>query len=108
VIAKFKDEVGLNYIQQFCGLRPKLYSYTLEDFHEAMKCKGAKKSVVQKYLTFLKYKNMLFYEDMETIKKEGSVNQNIIRSYEHQIYMEQLEKLHCHQMMIRFIFVTIK
>jgi len=77
VIAKFKDEVGLNYIQEFCGLRPKLYSYTLEDFYEAMKCKGVKKSVVQKYLTFLKYKNMLFYEDMETIKKEGSVNQNV-------------------------------
>jgi hypothetical protein len=65
----------------------------LEDFYEAMKCKGVKKSVVQKYLTFLKYKNMLFYEDMETIKKEGSVNQNVIRSYEHQIYTETVRKI---------------
>lgn len=93
VIAKFKDEVGLNFIQEFCGLRPKLYSYTLEDLYESMKCKGVKKSVVKKYLTFLKYKNMLFYEDMETIEKEGFVSQNVIRSYEHNLYTESVPKV---------------
>ena len=36
---------------------------------------------------------MLFYEDMETIKTEGSVNQNVIRSYEHQIYTETIRKV---------------
>jgi len=93
VIGKFKDEVGVNYVIEFCGLRPKLYSYTKDDDYEAKKCKGVKKSVVDKHLTFEKYKNMLFYDDMETIKKEGSVSQNVIRSYNHQLYTETVNKI---------------
>jgi len=93
VIGKFKDEVGLNFIDEFCGLRPKLYAYTSEDLNDSMKCKGVKKSVVQKYLSFLRYKKMLFCDSMETIQKEGSISQNVIRSYEHKLYTESVTKL---------------
>jgi hypothetical protein len=93
VIGKFKDEVGLNFINEFCGLRPKMYSYTLEDFYECMKAKGVKKSTTNKYLTFLRYRNMLRVIDMETIKKNGSVTQNIIRSYKHKLYTESVTKV---------------
>jgi hypothetical protein len=42
VIGKFKDEVGLNFIDEFCGLRPQLYAYTSENLIDSMKCKGVK------------------------------------------------------------------
>jgi hypothetical protein len=93
VIGKFKDEVGLNCISEFCGLRPKMYSYVLDDFHECMKAKGVKKSTTNKYLTFLRYKNMLQVINLETIKKDGSVTQNIIRSYKHKLYSESVTKV---------------
>jgi len=48
---------------------------------------------VDKHGTFQKYKNMLFYDDMEMTKKECSVSQNVIRSYEHKLYSENVTKI---------------
>ena len=57
---------------EFVALRPKLYSYrkldgaeTLEGpcFEEDKKCKGIRKCVVKKTLTFDDYKNCLFNPD---------------------------------------------
>ena len=44
---------------EFVALRPKLYSYIKLDKSEDKKCKGIKKCVVKKTLTFEDYKNCL-------------------------------------------------
>ena len=48
VIGMFKDEVAGKQITYFVGLRPKLYSFKIEESKEVRKCKGIKKNVVKK------------------------------------------------------------
>ena len=48
VIGMFKDEVAGQQITHFVGLRPKLYSFKIENNREDVrKCKGIKKNVVK-------------------------------------------------------------
>ena len=47
VIGKFKDEVNGKQITHFVGLRPKLYSFKVEDNSETRKAKGVKKNVIK-------------------------------------------------------------
>ena len=54
-----KDELGGEIMEEFVILRPKMYTYKTGNF-EAKKCKGIKKSVVRKSITFEDYKNCLF------------------------------------------------
>ena len=64
----FKDEVGGKIIDEFVGLRAKLYSYKMfEDEEskkckdeESKKCKGIKKSVIKKSIAHEDYKKYLF------------------------------------------------
>ena len=48
VIGKFKDEVGGKQITHFVGLRPKLYTFKVEEKGETRKAKGVKKNVIKK------------------------------------------------------------
>ena len=50
---------------EFVALRPKLYSYRKLDGSEDKKCKGIKKCIVKKPLTFEDYKTCLFNDSME-------------------------------------------
>ena len=50
VIGMFKDETGGKQIEEFVGLRAKLYSYRM-DGEDHKKCKGVKKCVVKKRIT---------------------------------------------------------
>ena len=59
VIGMFKDEVAGKQITCFVGLRPKLYSFRIED-KEVRKCNGIKKNVVKKKLNFDDYVQCLF------------------------------------------------
>ena len=59
VIGKMKDELGGVIMTEFVALRPKLYSYRKLDGKEDKKCKGIKRCVVKKTLTFEDYKNCL-------------------------------------------------
>ena len=59
VLGVFKDEVAGRYIEEFVGLRAKLYSYKIFEGKESKKCKGVKKSVVNKSITHEDYKNCL-------------------------------------------------
>ena len=61
VIGMFKDEVAGKQITHFVGLRPKLYSFKVEDRNAIKKCKGIKKNVVKKGVSFDDYVNCLFY-----------------------------------------------
>ena len=46
VIGKFKDETAGKQITHFVGLRPKLYTFKVEDKGETRKAKGVKKNVI--------------------------------------------------------------
>ena len=87
VIGKFKDAVGGKQITHFVGLRPKLYSFEVEDNSETRKAKGVKKNVIKNALSFEDYKNCLFSEE-EVMK-----DMNIIRSKNHDIYSMRVNKL---------------
>ena len=90
VIGMSKDEAGGLIISAFVGLRAKLYSFkilkTAAEIFEEKKCKGTKKAVVKKHITFDDYKRCLF----------NNVNQmrsmNVLRSRNHEIFAEIVNK----------------
>ena len=65
VIGLMKNELGGAIMTEFVALRPKLYSYEKLDGSEDKKCKGIKKCVVKKTLTFEDYKTCLFNDSTE-------------------------------------------
>ena len=87
VLGMFKDEVNGDIIDEFVGLRAKLYSYKMFKGKESKKCKGVKKSVVKKSITHEDYKKCLL------TGKEQLRKQNIIRSYKHEVYTEEVNKV---------------
>ena len=87
VLGMFKDEAKGKNIKEFVGLRSKLYSYKMDEGKENKKCKGIKKAVVKKSISHEDYKTCL-----ET-GKEQLRRQNIIRSYEHVLYTEEVNKI---------------
>ena len=87
VLGMFKDEVNGDIIDEFVGLRAKLYSYKMFEGEESKKCKGVKKSVVKKSITHEDYKKCLL------TGKEQLRKQNIIRSYKHEVYTEEVNKV---------------
>ena len=56
VIGLMKDELGRKIMKEFIGLRPKMYSYKIGEKDEPKKCKGIKKCVVKKTISFEDYK----------------------------------------------------
>ena len=87
VIGKFKDEAAGKQITHFVGLRPKLYTFKVEEKGETRKAKGVKKNVIKKSLSFEDYKKCLFSE--EEVMKE----MNIIRSQNHDIFSMTVNKV---------------
>ena len=87
VVGMFKDEEAGDNIGEFVGLRAKLYSYKMEEGKENKRCKGIKKNVVEKSITHEDYKTCL------QTGKEQLRRQNIIRSYEHVLYTEEVNKI---------------
>ena len=87
VIGMFKDEVAGKQISHFIGLRPKLYSFKIEDGKNVKKCKGIKKSVVSKGITFEHCFDCLFTgeKQMRSMK--------IIQSKYHDIYSKEVNKI---------------
>ena len=83
----FKDEAAGKNIKEFVGLRSKLYSFKMDEGKENKRCKGIKKAVVEKSIRHEDYKTCL-----ET-GKEQLRRQNIIRSYEHTLYTEEVNKI---------------
>ena len=87
VVGMFKDEEAGDNMGEFVGLRAKLYSYKMEEGKENKRCKGIKKNVVEKSITHGDYLTCLItgIEQLRT--------QNIIRSYEHVLYTEEINKI---------------
>ena len=87
VLGMFKDEAAGKIIKEFVGLRAKLYSFIMEDGKENKRCKGVKTQVV---------KNSITHEDYKTCLKTGKEQlrkQNIIRSYGHEVFTEEVNKI---------------
>ena len=59
VIGLMKDELGREIMTEFVTLRPKMYAYKTGSA-ESKKCKGIKKCVVHKTISFEDYKACLF------------------------------------------------
>ena len=87
VIGMFKDEAAGKQIAEFVGLRAKLYSYRVEESYEEKKCKGVKKAVIKKTISFNDYKNCLF-DNKPAMRK-----MNVIRSHLHTMYTETVNKI---------------
>ena len=87
VIGMFKDEVAGKQITHFVGLRPKLYSFKIEEEMEVKKCKGVKKNVIKKKLDFDDYVKCLFTGEKEMRSMK------IIRSEKHDIYSKEVNKI---------------
>ena len=88
VIGMFKDEAAGKQIEEFVGLRAKLYSYKVlgeTDGHK--KCKGVKKNVVKKSITHDDYKDCLL------TRRKHLRSMNVIRSHLHEIYTEEVNKV---------------
>ncbi|XP_022795526.1 uncharacterized protein LOC111334103 [Stylophora pistillata] len=95
VIGMFKDEVKGKIIEEFVGLRAKLYSYRMFDDGtkkkkielEKKKCKGMKEGVVDRTISFDDYKECLFGggKQLRTM--------NTLRSRKHEMYMEEINKV---------------
>ena len=59
VIGLMKDELGGGTMKEFATLRPKMYAYKV-GLSESKKCKGTKKCMVKKTISFKDYKTCLF------------------------------------------------
>ena len=78
-----KDELSGNIMTEFVVLRPKPYSYKKQDGVEDKKCKGIKKCIFNKTLTFEDYKNCLLNYSNDNVYR----SQLMFRSKKHEVYM---------------------
>jgi hypothetical protein len=83
VIGKMKDESSSLIIEEFVGLRSKMYSFTTHTY-ESKKCKGVKRTVVKNELKFSDYRRSLLGGVRNDIQQKVSFN--TIRSYKHELY----------------------
>ena len=87
VLGMFKDEVKGKQIDQFVGLRAKLYAYKMDDVDQEKKCKGITKTVKKNNIIFHDYKDCLFNQCPQMRKM------NVIRSHKHNVYTETVNKV---------------
>ena len=87
VIGFMKDESGGAIMTEFVALRLNLYSYKKLDCSEDKKCKGIKKCVVKKTLTFEDYKTCLFRDSTEYR------SQLMFRSNKHEVHTIEVNKV---------------
>ena len=86
VIGLMKDEANGIPIQEFVGLRAKLYSYKLLD-NEFKKAKGVSKTAINKSITIEDYKKALFE------KKDIYKSMYTIQSKNHELYTNKINKV---------------
>ena len=87
VIGLMKDELGGNIMTEFAALRPKIYSYLMDDGGSDEKTKGTKKCVIKRRLKLNGYKDCLL--NNEIILK----SQQIFKSEAHKVYTDKFNKI---------------
>ena len=86
VIGKMKDELNGEIIEEFVGLRAKMYSLKTKK-EEMKKAKGVKKNVVKKDISHQDYVDCLFEE------RKFMHTMQTIRSFKHQLYTIKQNKV---------------
>ena len=87
VIGKMKDEAAGCPIQEFVGLRSKMYSYTKCDGKGGRTAKGVKKSVVKKEIRHENYRDVLLNS------QQLHHNMKAIRSVNYQLHSFKINKV---------------
>ena len=87
VIGLMKDELGGAIMTEFIALRPKLYSFRKLYGVEDKKCKGIKKCVVKKTLSFDDYINCLLNPTNESFYR----SQLMFRSKKHEVHTIEVD-----------------
>jgi len=88
IIGKFKPEYVNNIIEEFIGLRSKMYSLKFNDnTKDCKKAKGIVKSVINNDLKHVMYR--------DTLDSGGRMHHsmNVIRSIKHQLYTMNMNKI---------------
>ena len=101
VIGKLKDEVSSIPVNEFIGLRSKMYSYINDNEKCGKTAKGIKKNTIKQEIKHQDYKNTLFntkqmYHTMKTI-----------RSQNHQLGSYEINKISLIASMINAIFMRM-
>ena len=86
VIGLMKDKLGGEIMTEFVTLRPKMHAYKTGE-SESKKCKGIKKCVVKKTISFEDYRNCLFSREI------SFRSQLMLRSSKHKVKTLEVNKL---------------
>ena len=87
VKGSMKGELGGNIMTEFAALRPKTYSYLMDDSNSDKKAKVTKKCVIKRGLKFNDYKDCSL--NNEIILK----SQQRFKSEAHDVYTEEVNKI---------------
>ena len=87
VIGLMKDELGGKVITECVTLRPKTYSYLINDGKEDKKAKGTKKCVIKRIIKFDDYKNCLLKDEILLTSQQRFI------SKKHDVYTENINKI---------------
>ena len=82
-----KDELRGTIMTEFVALRPKTYSYLMDDGESDKNAKGTKKCVIRRRLKFNDYKDCLL--NNEIILK----SQQRFKRERHNVYTEEINKI---------------
>ena len=88
VIGLMEDKLRGAVMTEFVALRPKLYSFRKLDDGEDKKCKGIKKCIVKKTLTFDYYKNCLLGDSGDAYR-----SQLMFRLTKHEVHTIEVNKV---------------
>ena len=86
VIGLMKDELGGKIMKESVSLWPKMYSYRVGN-SEPKKCKGIKKCIIKRTISFDDYKRCLFSGE------SSHRSQLLFRSRKHEVRMLEVNKL---------------
>ena len=82
-----KNELGRKIMTEFVALRPKTYSFLMDDGWSDKKDKGTKKCVIKRKLKFNDYKDCLL--NNQIVLK----SQQRFKSERHDVYTEEINKI---------------
>ena len=87
VIGLMKDELGGKIMAEFAVLRPKTYSYLMDDGGSDKNAKGTKKCLIKRRLKFNDYKDCLLNNAIILNSQQK------FKSERHDIYTEEINKI---------------
>ena len=87
MIGLIKDELGGEIITEVVVLKPKTYSYLMDDGNTKKKAIGTKKCVIKRILKFSDYKNCLMNNKV-ILKSQQRFKREL-----HDVYTEEVNKI---------------